>query len=43
MAAPLYDLLPPEDAFDSDDLLGRFLGYVAGKGLTLYPAQEEGR
>jgi superfamily II RNA helicase len=41
MAAPLYDLLPPEDAFDSDDLLGRFLDYVAGLGLTLYPAQEE--
>src|SRR5258708_22595089 len=24
-----------------DDLLERFLGYVADKGLTLYPAQEE--
>lgn len=40
MAAPLYDLLPQGD-FDSDDLLGRFLEYVAAKGLTLYPAQEE--
>ena len=41
MGAPLYDLLPPGDDFNSDDLLGRFLEYVAGKGLTLYPAQEE--
>ena len=40
MAGPLYDLLPPGDA-SSDELLGRFLDYVAGKGLTLYPAQEE--
>jgi len=41
MAAPLYDLLPPDDDFDGDDLLGRFLDFVADKGLTLYPAQEE--
>jgi superfamily II RNA helicase len=40
MAAPLYDLLPSGD-FDSDELLGRFLDFVAGRGLTLYPAQEE--
>jgi superfamily II RNA helicase len=40
MAGPLYDLLPPGEA-TSDELLGRFLDYVAGKGLTLYPAQEE--
>ena len=40
MAAPLYDILPPEEA-GSDELLGRFLDYVAGKGLALYPAQEE--
>jgi superfamily II RNA helicase len=40
MAAPLYDLLPPGEA-TGDELLGRFLSYVAGKGLTLYPAQEE--
>jgi hypothetical protein len=39
MGGPLYDLLPPGDDFNSDDLLGRFLEYVAGKGLTLYPAQ----
>src|SRR5213594_2469947 len=40
MTGPLYDLLPSAEA-DSDELLGRFLDYVAGKGLTLYPAQEE--
>ncbi|MGE0452693.1 MAG: DEAD/DEAH box helicase [Vicinamibacteria bacterium] len=40
MAAPLLDLLPERDA-SSDELLGRFLDYVAGKGLGLYPAQEE--
>jgi superfamily II RNA helicase len=40
MAAPLYDILPAGEA-DSDELLGCFLDYVAGKGLTLYPAQEE--
>jgi superfamily II RNA helicase len=41
MAGPLYDLLPAQDEAGPDDLLGRFLDYVAGKGLTLYPAQEE--
>ena len=40
MSAPLYDLLPAEGA-GTDDLLGRFLDYVAGLGLQLYPAQEE--
>jgi superfamily II RNA helicase len=40
MAGPLYDLLPTGEA-SSDELLGLFLDYVAGKGLTLYPAQEE--
>jgi hypothetical protein len=40
MAAPLYNLPPPGDDFNSDDLLGPFLEYVTGKGLT-YPAQEE--
>ncbi len=40
MSAPLYDLLPPREAA-SDELLGRFLDYVAYRGLTLYPAQEE--
>ncbi len=42
MAGPLYDLLPEEaGAPDADLLLGRFLEYVASRGLTLYPAQEE--
>jgi superfamily II RNA helicase len=40
MTGPLYDILPSGEA-DSDELLGRFLDYVEGKGLTLYPAQEE--
>jgi superfamily II RNA helicase len=40
MTGPLYDLLP-SGAAAGDELLGRFLDYVAGKGLTLYPAQEE--
>ena len=37
----LSDLLPSEDNTSSDELLDRFLDYVADKGLTLYPAQEE--
>lgn len=41
MSGPLYDRLPPGEAPDADELLGRFLDYVADKGLTLYPAQEE--
>jgi superfamily II RNA helicase len=41
MGHPLYDILPPNIDADSDELLGRFLEYVAGRGLTLYPAQEE--
>ena len=40
MAALLINALP-EPTASSDDLLGRFLDYVAAKGLTLYPAQEE--
>src|SRR5688572_2113030 len=40
MAGPLYDILPPGEA-DSDELLGRFLDYIAGKGLTLFRSQEE--
>ncbi|MEE2791983.1 MAG: DEAD/DEAH box helicase, partial [Acidobacteriota bacterium] len=40
MAASLFDLIPSADA-EADDLLGRFLEYVDGQGLTLYPAQEE--
>jgi superfamily II RNA helicase len=40
MPGPLHDLLPGGDA-DADELLGRFLEYVASLGLDLYPAQEE--
>lgn len=40
MAGPLHDLLPAAEA-GGDELLGRFLDYVAGRGLELYPAQEE--
>ncbi|MBK8793673.1 MAG: DUF3516 domain-containing protein [Holophaga sp.] len=40
MAATLYDLLPRDNDFSSDALLGRFLEYVEGKQLALYPAQE---
>jgi superfamily II RNA helicase len=40
MSGPLHDLLPADEA-TSDELLGRFLEYVAGLGLALYPAQEE--
>src|SRR6476619_5853284 len=36
----LYDLLPKDDGVDNDVLLGRFLEYVEGAALTLYPAQE---
>jgi len=40
--APLASRLPPPDGeLLSDDLLDRFLAYVAEKGLELYPAQEE--
>ncbi|HQL48253.1 MAG TPA: DUF3516 domain-containing protein, partial [Holophaga sp.] len=35
----LFDLLPSEPS--SDALLGAFLAWAEGKGLTLYPAQEE--
>ncbi len=41
MATTLYDLLPRDGDLSSDNLLGRFLEHVAGRRLTLYPAQEE--
>ena len=41
MATTLYDLLPRDENLSSDHLLGRFLDYVEGRRLTLYPAQEE--
>jgi superfamily II RNA helicase len=37
----LADLLPRTGDASSDALLDRFLDYVAGTGLSLYPAQEE--
>jgi superfamily II RNA helicase len=42
-AAPLAALLPPKGAprLTADEVLDRFVGYVASAGLTLYPAQEE--
>lgn len=41
MGTTVYDLLPRDEDLSSDNLLGRFLDYVAGWRLTLYPAQEE--
>ncbi len=41
MSRSLGDLLPDTDDPAAGDLLDRFLEYVADKGLTLYPAQEE--
>ena len=38
--ATLYDLIPKGDRPGNDELLGRFLEYVAGRKLELYPAQE---
>jgi len=41
VAATLSELLPYGTAATNDLLLDRFLDYVASRGLTLYPAQEE--
>jgi superfamily II RNA helicase len=41
VATTLYDLLPRDESPSSDHLLGKFLDYVAGRRLALYPAQEE--
>jgi superfamily II RNA helicase len=38
---PLFQRLPAREEAKSDLLLDRFLDYVAGKNLALYPAQEE--
>jgi superfamily II RNA helicase len=40
MALTLYDLIPREERPANDVLLGRFLEYVEGRHLQLYPAQE---
>jgi superfamily II RNA helicase len=37
----LYDLIPRDERPGNDVLLGQFLEYAQGKGLVLYPAQEE--
>lgn len=40
--APLAALLPPKGTrLTSDEILDRFVTYVASTGLSLYPAQEE--
>jgi superfamily II RNA helicase len=38
--AKLYDLIPRDEKPGNDVLLGRFLDYVEGRRLQLYPAQE---
>ena len=40
MAAKLYDLIPRDEKLSNDVLLGRFLEYIEGRKLQLYPAQE---
>ncbi|MGD0614185.1 MAG: DUF3516 domain-containing protein [Verrucomicrobiota bacterium] len=40
MPATLYDLIPRDEKPGNDVLLGRFLEYVDGRRLQLYPAQE---
>ena len=40
MSATLYDLIPRGEKLSNDLLLGRFLEYVEGRRLQLYPAQE---
>src|SRR5690606_12514787 len=41
VAPTLSDLLPYGPEVSSDLVLDRFLDYVSGRGLALYPAQEE--
>lgn len=40
MSSTLHDSIPSDSAPTNDILLGRFLEYIAGKRLELYPAQE---
>jgi replicative superfamily II helicase len=40
VSATLYDLIPRDGGCGNDALLGRFLDYVEGRRLRLYPAQE---
>jgi superfamily II RNA helicase len=40
VAATLYDFIPRDEQYNNDVLLEKFLDYVAGRRLQLYPAQE---
>jgi superfamily II RNA helicase len=40
VSSTLYNLLPRDEHPSSDVLLGRFLEYIEGRRLQLYPAQE---
>lgn len=40
LVSTLYDLIPRDERPVNDVLLGRFLEYVEGRRLSLYPAQE---
>jgi superfamily II RNA helicase len=40
VSATLYDLIPRDEKSSNDLLLEKFLDYVAGRRLQLYPAQE---
>jgi superfamily II RNA helicase len=40
VATTLYDLIPRDEKFGNDVLLGRFLEYAEARRLQLYPAQE---
>jgi len=40
VSATLYDLIPRDEKISNDLLLEKFLDYVAGRRLQLYPAQE---
>ena len=39
--APLHTRLPQSVDADTDEILDRFMGWVADHGLTPYPEQEE--
>jgi superfamily II RNA helicase len=40
VSATLYDLIPRDEKISNDLLLEKFLDYVSGRRLQLYPAQE---
>ena len=39
--SPAWPLAPPGEPLAPEQILERFLAYVSGRGLALYPAQEE--